>query len=397
MSKVPALLGANPTFGEKIPLTKPVLPTFESLAEGLEPIIESGILTKGDQVKRLEAMIARHLNVRHAIAVSNCTAGLMLVYRALNLSGEVIVPSFTFMATISALVWTGARPVFVDVDPDTQTIDPSAVEAAITPNTSAIIAVHNFGNPADIDALQEIADRNDLRLIFDAAHGFGTQYAGSPVGAKGNAHVFSMSATKLVAAGEGGVVATNDQMLADTVRIGREYGNCGNYDSVFVGLNARLSEIHSLLAIRSLQELETNTRRRNDIADRYRQSLSALPGIGFQLVREGNRSSYHMMAIKVDADSFGLTRDELREVLTAENIDTRCYYDPPVHRQSAYKQYANRGDYLFHTNQLAATAICLPVFSNLDSDALHGICNAIALAHEFAPEIKAKIGGLALV
>jgi dTDP-4-amino-4,6-dideoxygalactose transaminase len=399
MNNLPALLGNNPTFKAKIPLTKPVLPDFEILAEGLRPIFETGILTKGDHVDRLEEKIALELGVRHVVAVSSCTAGLMLTYRALNLSGDVIVPSFTFMATVSAMVWANLRPVFVDVDPDTGTLDARRVEAAITRDTSAIVAVHNFGNPADIQELQEVAARRGLRLIFDAAHGAGSRYQGSPLGAQGDAQVFSLSPSKLVVAGEGGIIATNHRLVADTLRIGREYGNCGNYDSTFAGLNARMPEFNALLARESLQGLESAVQKRNAAATAYQNGLSHLPGIGFQTVRPGNRSSYNMFSITVSAREFGLTRDELAATLAAENIDTRSYYDPPVHRQSAYKHFVGSDVELANTDVLSATSLCLPISSNVSMSVVEGVCQAIDLAYKFAPELRAKLApsSLALV
>jgi dTDP-4-amino-4,6-dideoxygalactose transaminase len=399
MNNLPALLGNNPTFKEKIPLTKPVLPDFEILAEGLRPIFETGILTKGDHVDRLEEKIALELGVGHVIAVSSCTAGLMLTYRALNLSGDVIVPSFTFMATVSAMVWANLRPVFVDVDAHTGTLDARRVEAAITRDTSAIVAVHNFGNPADIQELQEIAARRGLRLIFDAAHGAGSRYQGSPLGAQGDAQVFSLSPSKLVVAGEGGIIATNDRLVADTLRIGREYGNCGNYDSAFAGLNARMPEFNALLAGESLQGLQSAVQKRNAAATAYQNGLSHLPGIGFQTVRPGNRSSYNMFSITVNAQEFGLTRDELAATLAAENIDTRSYYDPPVHRQSAYKHFVGPNVELGNTDLLSVTSLCLPISSNVSMSVVEGVCQAIDLAYKFAPELRAKlaVSSLALV
>ena len=391
MNNLPALLGNNPTFKDKVPFTKPTLPDFQVFVEGLRPIFESGILTKGEHVARLEEMIADELDVRYAIAVSNCTSGLMLVYRALNLSGEVIVPSFTFIATVSALVWLGLKPIFVDVDPHTGTLDAASVEAVITPATSAIVAVHNFGNPAEVDELERIAGRHNLRLIFDAAHAFGSMYRGRFLSAQGDAHVFSLSPTKLVVAGEGGVVTTNDQLLAETVRIGREYGNCGNYNSTFVGLNARMPEINALLAQQSLQGLAPAVKYRNEIAGAYRDGLKNLPGIEFQRIRPNDRSAYTMFTITIDADAFGLTRNELREALSAENVDTRCYYDPPVHRQSAYMHFANRDEDLRHTDLLSATSLCLPMSSNLPRPVVDGICQAIERAHRHAPEIKVRL------
>jgi dTDP-4-amino-4,6-dideoxygalactose transaminase len=388
MKTVPALLGNNATFAEKIPLTKPVLPEYQQFAQELETIFETGILTKGDHVRRLEESAAGLLGVGHAIAVSSCTAGLMLAYRALNLSGEVIVPSFTFMATVSALIWAGAEPVFVDVDAHTGTLDVSRVEAAITPRTSAIVAVHNFGNPADIDPLQAIAGRNGLNLVFDAAHGFGSTYQGRALGAQGDVQVFSLTPSKLVVAGEGGIVATNDRRVADAVRTGREYGNSGNYDSTFAGLNARMPEFNALIAQHSLHYLEAAVRHRNAVAAAYQNGLKHLPGISFQKVGESNRSSYNMFAINIAADQFGLTRDEFRTALAAENVDTRAYYDPPVHRQYAYKQFANPQVDLANTNRLAGTTVCLPIWSNMEMSIVSRICETIERTHVNADQIR---------
>src|SRR5262249_44982509 len=231
-----AILGGKPAFEQLVPIVRPTLPRFEDLSEELAEIVGSGMVTRGQQLRKFEAAAAEHLRVKHAVAVSSCTSGLMLAYQALGLTGEIVAPSFTFMATVSAAVWAGLRPVLVDVDRQTANIDPAAAERAITPETSAIGAVPNFGNPADIRRLEEIAKRRGIKLIFDAAHGFGAQYQGVPVGPQGDAQVYSLSPTKLVVAGEGGIVATNSDAVAEKVRCGREYGMGAGYDSLFAGI-----------------------------------------------------------------------------------------------------------------------------------------------------------------
>jgi dTDP-4-amino-4,6-dideoxygalactose transaminase len=245
MNNKPAILGNAPIFAAKIPIVRPDLPSFANLSSEVEELLATGMVTKGRHLLNFEQAVAEHLGVRNAVAVSSCTTGLMLTYRCLGLTGEVVIPSFTFMATASALVWAGLKPVFADVDFHTTNLAPAAAEGAITPATSAIVAVHNFGNPADLDALEALAERKGLKLICDAAHGFGAQHQGRPVGSQADVHVFSLSPTKLVIAGEGGIVATNDDELAARVRIGREYGNSGRYDSAFAGMNARLAEFNA--------------------------------------------------------------------------------------------------------------------------------------------------------
>ncbi len=250
------------------------------------------------------------------MAVSSCTLGLLLTYHGLGLKGEVIVPSFTFMATVHPLLWVGTEPVFVDIDPYTWNIDPAKVEAAITERTTAIVAVHNFGNPAPVAELEAIARRHGLRLIFDAAHGFGALYRGRPVGGFGDAEVFSLSPTKLLVAGEGGIVATNNDDLAEHIRVGREYGNPGDYNSDFPGLNVRLPEFNALLGLHSLGMLEENAKRRNRVAAIFRERLSQIPGLTFQRIHPQDRSSYKDFSILVDEAKFGLTRDELALALS---------------------------------------------------------------------------------
>jgi dTDP-4-amino-4,6-dideoxygalactose transaminase len=387
MTRLPAILGGKPAFEQKIQIVRPVLPLYAEIQDGIQEILSSGMVTRGKYLDSFEKAIADHLDVRHAVAVSSCTTGLMLAYRALDLAGEVIVPSFTFMATVSAMAWCGLKPVFVDVDPRTTTLDPALVEGAITPRTSAIVAVHNFGNPANIDALREIASRRKLKLVFDAAHGFGALYQGTPVGGQGDAQVFSMSPTKLLISGEGGVVTTNDNQVAKMVRIGREYGNDGSYDSIFPGLNARLPELSALMGLTSLKNLEQAALSRNQTAVLFREQLERCPGIGFQEIRPGDRSSYREYSITIDPDKFGLSRDTLAEALLAENIDIRKYYDPPVHRQTAYKGYFD-GQPLPHTDWLSSQSLSLPMWSNMVPEITVKIAATILNLHEHAGSIR---------
>lgn len=392
MSNIPALLGNSPIFHYRVNIARPALPSLEEISGELQSMLESGVLTKGDRLRAFEEMVREHLGVKHAVAVSSCTSGLMLTCLALGLKGDVVLPSFTFMATASALIWSGLRPVFADVDEESFNLDPAAARAVLTPETCAIVAVHNFGNPAAIDELQCVADRHGLRLIFDAAHAFGSLYKDRAVGAQGDAQVYSLTPTKLLVAGEGGVVATNLDEVAEGVRIGREYGNGGDYNGLFAGLNARLSEFNALLGQHGLARLEGAARHRNLIAESYRERLGRLPGLSFQKVLSSDRSSYKDFAIKVDPEAFGLSRDELASALAAENIETRKYYDPPIHRQSAYKQYASPNLNLPNTDHLASRILCLPIWSDMETEMASNICLAVERAHRFAQEIKVKLG-----
>jgi dTDP-4-amino-4,6-dideoxygalactose transaminase len=387
MNDKPAILSQTPSFSEFVPIVRPWLPEYATLATDVEQMLASGSLTKGRHLEAFERAAAKHLGVDHAVGVSSCTMGLFLAYMALGLSGQVVVPSYTFMATVSALVLAGLRPVFADVNRNTLNLDPSAAEAAITTRTSAIVAVHNFGNPADIDALETIARNRGLKLIFDAAHGFGSLYRGSPLGAYGDAQVFSLSPTKLVIGGEGGLVATNDAELAEKIRIGREYGHSTGYDSAFAGINGRMAEFNALLALRSLGMLDRAVSHRNNLASLYREQLGKVPGVGFQSIHPDDRCSYKDFSITIDPDEFGITRDMLLRALTAENIDTRAYYSPPVHEQTAYKQFFN-GEALPNTDFLSERSISLPMWSHLQPEVVLRISEAIKRIHEYAEGIR---------
>jgi len=388
MSK-PAILGGAPLFQASLPFMRPTLPPFSEIRPELEEIFQTGMVTKGRFLDAFEARLAEYLGAQHAIGVSSCTTGLMLTYRAAGLTGEVIVPSFTFMATVHPLAWDGLMPVFADVDPDTWNLDPVEVEAAITQRTSAIVATHVFGNPADVETLEAIAQRYGLCLIFDAAHGFGSLYRGEPVGRYGDAEVFSSSPTKLLVTGEGGVVSTDDAEIARFVRVGREYGNPGNYDTEFPGLNARMQEFSAILGIRSLEALDENANRRNGLVAIYREELRDVPGLYFQVVCAGNRCSYKDFTVRVVSDEFGLSRDALVTALRAEGIDTRNYYDPPVHLHTAYRHMAGQfAGNLAVTERLAKECVSLPIYSHMEPEKVRRVCEAVRRIHRAAPKIR---------
>jgi dTDP-4-amino-4,6-dideoxygalactose transaminase len=287
------------------------------------------------------------------------------VLRALDLSGDVIVPSFTFAATAHAVAWNGLRPVFADIQPDTLTLSPTAVSNSIGVRTSAILATHVYGTPCDVEALARIARDNGLRLVFDAAHAFGSMRRGRRVGGFGDAEVFSLSPTKVLVAGEGGVIATNNAAIADRCRIGRDYGNPGDYDCQFVGLNARMSEFHAVLALASLDGLDDRIDRRNDHADAYVKAFADVPGVSFPSIGDGDRSTFKDLTVMVEANDFGLDADELSSTLGALGIETRRYYSPPVHEMEAYRGTKNGHGDLTVTRWAACSALSLPMWSEM--------------------------------
>lgn len=369
-------------------MLRPSLPPFDDVLDHLKRVFSGGQITNGQYVREFENKTAEYLDVKHCVAVSSCTLGLMLVERALELTGEVILPSFTFSATGHSLIWNGLKPVFVDCLKDSFNLDPFKIEEKITERTSAIVAVHVFGNPTDADLLTMVAEKHNLRLIFDAAHAFGAHYRGDLVGRGGDAEVFSLSPTKLLITGEGGLVATNNGELARKIRIGRNYGDPGNYDCEFAGLNARMPEWNAVVGIKSLGFLEENIQRRNYIARLYRQGLRGIPGVKFQTVDFHNRSTCKDFTIFVDTEKFGLNRDMLAIALDQEGIQTRKYFYPPLHKMKAYQRVDEACVLnLPVTDYLSKNVISLPIYSLLSDDDAEKICHAITCIQTHGHEI----------
>lgn len=390
-SAVPAMADGPPAFPDGLPLVRPHRADVDRILADVRRSLEQGILTNGPRVRELEARAAAYLGVRQCIAVSSCTSGLMLVLRAAGVSGDVIVPSFTFAATAHAVAWNGLRPVFADVDPETLTLSPRAVARAIGIRTGAILATHVYGTPCHVEELQGIADQWGVRLFFDAAHAFGSRHGGEPVGGFGDAEVFSLSPTKVLVAGEGGIIATNDDDLAERCRIGRDYGNPGNYDCVFVGLNARMSELHAALALASLEELDRRIVERNELAAGYRDALSGLPGVGFPKVPEGDRSTFKDFTIMVEPEEFGLHASGLATALEDEGIETRRYYAPPVHRMQAYRGLADANGGLPETEHASDRVLTLPLWNGMTGDDVRRVADAIARIQRWLPRHRSAV------
>jgi len=364
---VPATTG----FNEPFPFMRPSLPELSHVFAEYQPAYRNGVLTNAGLVCRLEAAVAERLSVKHCVAVSSCTSGLMMVLRALGLEGEVILPSFTFFATGHSVLWNGLKPVFADCDPHTWNINPAEVERKITADTSAILAVHMYGNPCDVAELEAIARRHNLKLVFDAAHAFGTHYRGVPTGSFGDAEVFSLSPTKLLVAGEGGLVTTNDAKLAAAVRAMRNYGDVGAYNPKWLGLNARMTEFNAAMALAGLPLVKAKVQRRSQIAQMYTEKLSHIPGIRFQKVDPGDTHTYKDYSVLVVPEIVGLTRDLLAESLRTENIETKKYFYPPLHQQHLYSIFHEFGATdLAQTEHVANNVLSLPIYESLPDETI---------------------------
>lgn len=381
-------LGGLPSFPDGLPFVRPATPPLEKVMARLAPSYERGVLTDGPLGRELEEQVAAQLGVEHVVAVSTCTAGLMLVLRVLELEGSVVMPSFTFSATAHAAAWNGLRPVFAECDPKSFQVDPADAAARLD-GAAALLATHVFGAPCAAEQLEELGRRHGIPVLFDAAHAHGARRGDRRVGGLGDAEVFSMTPTKVVIAGEGGLVATNRADIAAAVRIGRDYANPGDYDTRFVGLNARLSELHAATALESLAELDHNLARRRAVATRYRDGLRTVPGIDVQVVDPGDESTFKDFTISVDEAGFGLPRDGVVAALRGRGVDTRCYFSPPVHRQHAYRAVPNGP--LPVTDEVAGRVISLPIFPGLALDAVDAVVAILAGVHEHAEEVREAI------
>lgn len=388
-----ALFGGTPEFDEKLFVGRPNLGNRERLFERLNDMLDRRWLTNhGPFVIEFEEKIAKFLGVKHCIAMCNATVGLEIAVRALGMSGEVIVPSFTFIATVHALQWQGITPVFADIDPKTHLLDPAAVEKMITPRTTGIIGVHLWGEPCNIEDLTEIARRRRLKLIFDAAHAFGCSHGNQMIGNFGDAEVFSFHATKFFNTFEGGAVVTNNDDLARKIRLMQNFGFTG-FDKVdFIGTNGKMSEASAAMGLTSLESLEVflETNRRNYFL--YRDGLLGLPGIRFLEYSHDSKKNFQYVVIEVDRMESKLSRDQLRDILWAENVIVRRYFYPGCHRMEPYiSYYPYAGSFLPATEDITQKVLILPTGTTIGKEEISKICNIIKLSISQADAINQKI------
>lgn len=360
---LPALLGGPPAFPQGLPLQRPVFPDQRRLERRISAILTSGQLTDGPTVRELEETAAQRLGVAAVVAVSSCTSGLILTLQALDVRGRVVMPSFTFAAGPHAVTWAGGEPAFADITTDTLCLDPQSAADCLS-GATALSATHVYGTPSSVESLEQLASSRHLPLVFDSAHALGSRRRGVPIGGFGTAEVFSLSPTKVVVAGEGGLVATNDTALAQQLRWGRNYGNPGDYDCRFPGLNARMSELHAAVALHSMHTLDENVTRRNELVEIFWNALAGLPGVQRPVVESGDVSTYKDLTILIDRLHLGLTAKQVSAALGAEGIDTRRYFHPPVHRQQAYRHLPPR--ILPVTDSVSERVLSLPLWSHME-------------------------------
>lgn len=374
---------------------RPNVGNQERLMRRIHEVIESRWFTNnGPRVGEFEREAAAYLGVKHFIAMCNGTIALEIAIRAAEFRGEVIVPSFTFVATAHSLQWQEITPVFCDIDPRTHNIDPAQVEKLITPRTTGVIGVHLWGRPCNVEGLEEIARRRGLGLLFDAAHAFGCSSGGRMVGNFGRAEVFSFHATKFLNTFEGGAVATNDDELAARIRLMKNFGFAGYDNVIYPGTNGKMTEISAVMGLTGLKSLDefVAVNRRNHAV--YTAELTGMPGLTIAAYEESERSNYQYVIVEVDGPAAGLTRDELVGILHAENILARRYFFPGCHRMEPYRSYfPNAHLMLPHTTALAERVLALPTGNAVGEDEIVLICRILKTALDDPTATRRTLAG----
>ena len=351
---------------------RPNLGSEELFLALVDEIFTSRQLTNdGPLVKLFEARLSRFLQVEHVVAVANATLGLEILVHALNMTKDVIVPSFTFIATPNAVSWCGGRPVFADAAPGSFVVDPYHVEDLITSRTSGIIGVHTFGQPCDVKALGNIAERYNVPLIFDAAHALGCTHNGQRLGGSGDAEVFSFHATKVINSFEGGAITTNDPNLATTCRQMRNFGITGYGQTANLGINAKMSEVHAAMGIVSLEKYDEIVRHNQAVWRMYRQGLDDVDGVYLIPHHPDEQTNYHYVVLEVKEG-----RDTLWEYLHAHDILARRYFHPGCHRLVPYA-LSNPDLSLPRTEVLCDHLLCLPTGQDVTARDVERVCEVI--------------------
>lgn len=380
-----AINGASPAFEKALHVGRPNIGDKAAFMEYAEAIFERRWLTNnGPLVQELEQRIAGYHHVKHCVAMCNGTIALEIAIRALELTGEVILPSYTFIATAHALHWQEITPVFADIDPVTHCLDPEAVRKMITPKTTGIIGVHLWGHAAPVDELQAIADEHDLKLMFDAAHAFGCSYKGQMIGNFGRCEVLSFHATKFFNTFEGGAVLTNDDELAEKMRLMRNFGFAGMDNVIYPGTNGKMIEIAAAMGLVNFDNLDTviETNRKNHLT--YREGLSDLPGIGLLAFDESERNNYQYVVMQV-AEDCPVNRDEIVKALHAENILARRYFWPGCHNMKPFKElFPHAGLLLPNTITVSDRVIVLPTGTAMTAESVKIVCDIIRFRLESA-------------
>jgi dTDP-4-amino-4,6-dideoxygalactose transaminase len=391
-----AIFGGKPIFGEVLHVGRPNIGNREKLLARINDMLDRHWLTnRGPFVQEFEQRVAELLGVKHCVAMCNGTVALEIAIRALGMKDEVIVPSFTFIATAHCLQWQEITPVFCDIEPKTYNINPAEIERLITPRTTGIIGVHLWGTPCDIAGLEKIAKKHNLSLLFDAAHAFNCTYINNTIGRFGDAEVFSFHATKFFNTLEGGAVVTNDDALAKKMRLMKNFGFSGLDNVIYIGTNGKMNEVSAAMGLTSLDSLDNfiNINRQNFYA--YRTYLADIPGITLRTYDESEKNNYQYIILEVESRIAGISRDHLINILHAENIRARRYFYPCCHRMEPYRSYyPNAGLLLPETEKISERVMSLPTGTAVGLDDIKKICEIIRFVVDNGLEIQQKLSGI---
>jgi dTDP-4-amino-4,6-dideoxygalactose transaminase len=388
-----AVFGGTPAFDDPLYVGRPNIGDRNRLMNRFNEILDRRWLTNnGLYVREFEHKVAELLGVKHCIAMNNGTTALEITTRALGLKGEVIVPSFTFIATAHSLQWQEITPVFCDIDPQTHTIDPDLIEGMITPRTTAIIGVHLWGRPCNISALEKIAERRNLKLIFDAAHAFGVSYKGRMIGNFGDAEILSFHATKFINTLEGGAVVTNDDNIATKLRLMKNFGFTGYDKVIYIGINGKMNEMSAAMGITGIESLDDFVTANYQNYKTYQNELHGVPGVQLLSYNEREKNNYQYIILEIDDHTIGITRDQLIEILHAEKVLARRYFYPGCHQMEPYKSFfPHAGLLLQNTERLSQRVLALPTGSSVSPDEIKTICRIVRLAIENGREVCARM------
>jgi perosamine synthetase len=363
----------------RIPLAKPEI--LESDIEAVTAVLRSSRLSQGPTLREFEEALAAYLNVSHAVAVNSGTSALQLTLRALQIEegDEVILPSFSFMAVTNAVLALRATPVFVDVDRNTLNLDPAKIESVLSPRTKAIIVVHTFGYPAQVDKIIALADRHGLFVIEDACEAIGAEMDGHKAGTLGDAGIFAFYPNKQITTGEGGAVVTNSAMLAEAVNRLRNQGRSASnqwFQHTDPGYSYRLSDLNCALGRQQLSRIESILARRVELAQSYQRHLKGIQDVQFYGDCPNGRISWFTYPVLLPGDVSQFDRDEIWQELNRVGIESGRYF-PPAHLQPVMRKYPFRCRDLSETVSVSQRLLCLPFFNSLQEDEIEFVCNAL--------------------
>lgn len=368
----------------RVPVNEPLI-SAEAKRNVNEALDTGWISSAGKFVEQFEQQFAGYLGVQHGIAVSNGTAALHVALLAVDIGpgDEVIVPAFTMMSTILAVLYTGAKPVFVDCELDTYNIDVTQIESKITAKTKALLPVHIYGHACDMDAITELAEKHDLWVIEDAAEAHGGEYKGKKCGSMADLSCFSFYGNKIITCGEGGMVLTNDADLAHKSRKIKDlyHSDKKRFIHENVGYNYRLTNVQAALGCGELDHIEDYIAKKQWMADAYKQQLTDVPGLRLPLTKPYVKNVYWMYAVLVDPQLFGMTKDDLRAKLKEAGIDTRDFFYSPTDQPVLLERYTNLGSFP-NTDYIAANGLYLPSGLALTEEQVNYVCEQIVLLQQ---------------